>query len=59
MKRANSWTLFFMAIGFLIIMTAPQTPTPGLMIFGGILIVVMSGAAILRSKKRKDDHKED
>lgn len=48
-----------MAIGFLIIMTAPQTPTPGLMIFGGILIVVMSGAAILRSKKRKDDHKED
>lgn len=55
MKRANSWTLFFLGIGLLIIMTSPQTPNPGIMIFGGVLIVVMCGIRLFKSRKKKDD----
>lgn len=53
MKKENSWSLFLLGIGCLIIMTAPQTPDPGTMLFGGILVVIMAVLWMIRKKKNK------
>lgn len=58
MKKINSWPWFFTGIGFLTIMTSPQAPNPGIMLFGGIFLVVVSVIWMMKDKKnRKDSEK--
>lgn len=57
MKKANSWPVFFLGIGCLIIMTAPQAPEPPVMILGGLMVVLIAVAAIVKSRKNRDDRK--
>ncbi len=57
MKKWASWQVFFIGIGFLFIMMAPQTNSPYVFIIGGLVIVLL-GVIILKKGARKERRKQ-
>lgn len=56
MPRGMAWSLFLMAIGFILIMSAPTMTTDGQasipLVFGGILIAAIGGILTWRASRR-------
>lgn len=57
MEKWGSWQVFFIGIGFLFIMFAPQTSQPYVMIIGGLAIVLL-GVIIFKKSARKERRKK-
>ena len=56
MPRGMAWSLFLMAIGLVLIMSAPTMTADGHaslpLVFGGVLIVVIGGILAWRASRR-------
>ena len=56
MPRGMAWSLFLMAIGLVLIMSAPTMTADGQaslpLVFGGVLIVVIGGILAWRASRR-------
>lgn len=51
MEKKGSWHLFFMTLGFLMIMLSPQWTQPKMAIFCGLLLVCFSGIKLKKIMK--------
>lgn len=56
MPRGMAWSLFLMAIGLILIMSAPTMTADGTaslpLVFGGVLVTVIGGILTWRASKR-------
>lgn len=53
MEKCASWQVFFMGLGFLFIVFAPQTSQPMIMIAGGLSIVLLGVIMIKKAAKKE------
>lgn len=57
MEKWASWQLFFIGLGFLAIVFAPQSTQPMVMIIGGLCIILL-GIIIMKKSAKKERNKK-